>query len=69
MAAVGGVIEVCFITPDANGIHGEPEMTTFPISDREITLLFCIFASAFLTPVIVPPPYVASSHPPNDCHP
>jgi hypothetical protein len=27
-----------FITPDANGIPGEPEIITFPIFDREITL-------------------------------
>jgi hypothetical protein len=26
-----------FITPDDNGIHGEPEITGFPIFDREIT--------------------------------
>jgi hypothetical protein len=29
---------VFFIIPDANGIHGEPEITGFPIFDREITL-------------------------------
>jgi hypothetical protein len=29
---------VFFITPDANGIHEEPEITGFPIFDREITL-------------------------------
>jgi len=45
LSGTGGVIDVCFITPDANGIHGEPEITRFPISDREITLLFCIFAN------------------------
>jgi hypothetical protein len=27
-----------FITPNANGIHGESEITGFPIFDREITL-------------------------------
>jgi hypothetical protein len=31
---------VFFITPDANGIHGEPEITGFPIFDREFTLVF-----------------------------
>jgi hypothetical protein len=31
---------VFFITPDANGIHGEPEITGCPIFDREITLAF-----------------------------
>jgi hypothetical protein len=45
LSGAGGVIEVCFITPDATGIQGEPEITTFPISDRENTLLFCIFAN------------------------
>jgi hypothetical protein len=39
------IIEVCFITPDPTGVHGEPEITTFPIPDRENTLLFCIFAN------------------------
>jgi hypothetical protein len=34
--------EVCFITPDGNGIHEEPEIPTSPISDREITLLLGI---------------------------
>jgi hypothetical protein len=32
------VVWVFFITPDANGIHGEPEITGFPNFDREITL-------------------------------
>jgi hypothetical protein len=32
------VVWVFFITPDTNGIHGEPEITGFPIFDREITL-------------------------------
>jgi hypothetical protein len=32
------VVWVFFITPHANGIHGEPEITGFPIFDREITL-------------------------------
>jgi hypothetical protein len=38
LSGAGGLVEVCFITPDPNGIHGEPEITTFPISDRENTL-------------------------------
>jgi hypothetical protein len=32
------VVWVFFITPDANGIHGEPEITGFPNFNREITL-------------------------------
>jgi hypothetical protein len=31
-------VRVFFITPDANGIHGEPEITGLPIFDREFTL-------------------------------
>jgi hypothetical protein len=42
LSEAGGVIEVGFITPHPNGIHGEPEITTFPISDREITLVLFI---------------------------
>jgi hypothetical protein len=45
LSGAGGVVGVCFITPDPTGIQGEPEITTFPISDRENTLLFCIFAN------------------------
>jgi hypothetical protein len=35
---MAAVVWVFFITPNANGIHGEPEITGFPIFDREITL-------------------------------
>jgi len=31
-------MRVFFITPEANGVHEEPEITGFPIFDREITL-------------------------------
>jgi hypothetical protein len=38
VSGLAAVVWVFFITPDANGIHGEPEITWFPNFDREITL-------------------------------
>jgi hypothetical protein len=38
LSSMPGDVWVFFITPDANGIHGEPEITGLPIFDREITL-------------------------------
>jgi hypothetical protein len=45
LTGAGGVVAVCVITPDGNGIHGGPEITAFPISDREITLRFRFVAN------------------------
>ncbi|MGA2139098.1 MAG: hypothetical protein ABSH14_09590 [Verrucomicrobiia bacterium] len=38
LAGTTAVVWMFFTTPEANRIHGEPEITTFPIFDREITL-------------------------------
>jgi len=38
LSSTPAAVWVFFITPDANGIHGEPEITGFPILGWEITL-------------------------------
>src|ERR1017187_10017156 len=42
VSGTAAVVWVFVFIPDANGIHGEPEITGFPIFDREDTLVIWV---------------------------
>src|ERR1700691_1037307 len=62
-SGAGGVVGVCFITSDPSGTPWKEEITTLPISGREITLPNCIFARSPPEPAApylrMPPPAVS----------